>query len=151
MLRQCVEKGIRGGVVRLSRRADQAENRREKDKMVEFVVEGCVVEQPTSLNLGGGNCGKPVRIHLIEDSVVEHPGAMKDTPQGGHLRPDLAQDPLELSLFCDVADSDDRADPFPLKSPNGLQRLVPGWTAAGENKLADTAFRHPLGHLQTER
>ena len=124
MLRQRVEKGIGGGIVRLSRRTDQAKDRREEDEVVEFVPEGCAVKQPTSLYLRGGYCGEPAPIHLVEDPVVEHSSAMKDAPQRRHLGPYLAQNPIQVGLFCDVADSDDRADPLRFEGTDGLRRVA---------------------------
>src|SRR5260221_5427962 len=119
--------------------------------MVELVAERCVVEQPAPLDLRDGHCGEPAPIHLIEDAVVEHSGAMKDAPQGRHIRTNLAQNPAEFSLVCDVADGDNRADPFCLESPDSLRCFTLRPAAASKHESARTAAHHPLRYLQTKR
>ena len=121
MMRQAVEKCIRRAVISLRGIAENARDRGEHDKAIEFHFSRCFVKQPCAVRLWSENGSHAFGRERGERRIVDHHREMKNTAQRLSAGFDLREKSLHVVRRADI-----RRTPraLPHRAPAGLPRIL---------------------------
>ena len=142
MMGQGVEECIRGGVVSLSRVAQDARERREEDEVVQVAAQRLRVEVPGPAHLGGEDAAHQVAVEVQQHAVFQDHRRVDDAPERGHGPIDLRQDRRQIQRAGDVGLRDGHADALPSSSATPL-RASGVWGPCRERRTRCRARARP--------
>ena len=109
------------------------------------------VQEPAAPDLGGGDPGELVPVHLIENPVVDDAGAVDHSLEGPSMPTDLVQEPLHVGLDPHVGLHDMDVGPARPQGLDDVARPALGRPPSGQHQGTHAVLvHHPAGHPEPQ-